>query len=398
MKGTAVIVGHNFNSILGLARALGPAGYDVRVIRTGLRTANGKVIRGTAPDSKCKYISRYIVADSQDPETIIRLLKTSFADQGRKAALFPVDDIAAGIIDGHYDELKERYLLPDANGTQGGVVKLMDKNYQKALAKEAGLPAPEGWTIWIENGVFTIPEEIVYPCFAKPQTPILRRKRYTKKCASKTELTELLKAAAGNGDCLMLVEEYVEIEAEYGVVGMCRNGRVCIPAIIEKVVEGHGSHAGVTAVGTLHRPSEFGETADRIAKFLTLARFCGIYDIDLYRSGGKMYFNEMNVRMGAAGAGVLACGVNLAEMFIESFTDDKAVDYSAQTKLMTFANEKPLSGDYGEGYISFKEYRERIKSADYRFIYSKDDIAPYKDYRVFFLRQMKKRRRLKKKK
>ncbi len=388
MKRRVVLVGHNFNSILGLARVLAPEGHEVVVIRTGVATGKNPLRRiGQMPEAKSKCIHHYRIASIENKERILKLIGEC-ASESKKGILIPVDDLCAELIDQHYDELSRRFYLPNVNDTQGGVCILMDKFYQKKLAKAAGLPVPEGWSVEVKGGSFTIPDEVTYPCFAKAETPMRGRKKYMGKCENREELEKLIRSVASVQDCLMLVEEYVEIEKEYGTVGFCSKGKVCIPGITEKTVLGHGSNAGVTACGLIHKPSDWPDTVEGMRKMMADSGFRGLFDIDLYLSNGKMYFNELNVRMGAEGVGVLMAGVNLAEMFIRSFTEEAAtIDYDAEAAPITFASEKPLISDWGENTIRYKDYKAYTKQVEKLVIYDPEDRGPARNFKWQILRQ-----------
>lgn len=389
MQKKAILIGHNFNSILGLARALGTEGFEIGVIRTGKSRSSRLHSIGGSPEEKSKYISRYYNADSSNPKELISLLIRRFSSSEMKPVIFPVDDIAAEILDLNYENLNQYFYLPNVYNTQGKIIQLMDKGYQKQLAKKAGLPVPEGWTICISNGKYEIPSVITYPCFVKPETPILGRKNYMGKCDSITELKKILDTVSQKyKDCLMLVEEYINIEKEYGSVGMCNKDKVCIPGITEKTMVGHGSHTGVTACGKIHMFHEFKDTCEKMQLMMSMTGLQGLFDIDLYESNGVMYFNELNVRLGAEGVGTLIAGVNLAAMCAYSFLMPRTeIDYNAQPETITFANEKPLSSDYGEGYISWKQYKSAVQNADHCFIYDAEDKGPVWNFRVFLFKQ-----------
>lgn len=386
---TAVLIGHNFNSILGLARALGSSGWKVSAIRTGYKKKKNIAGNlGLSPESHSKYISFYRRMDGKNTGEMLQVLKELSADAPSKGILLPVDDLSAAFVDENLNVLSELYYVPNVNGTQGEVIRLMDKYYQKQLAIKAGLPVPRGWSIRIEGGAYTIPDGIVYPCFAKTETPILDRKLFMGKCSSEAELVKLLDRTAKACDCEMLVEEYIPIEKEYGCVGVSDGSRVCIPGITEKTMLGHGTNAGVTVCGKIHIPDEYPQTRDRMKEFISSTGFQGIFDIDLYEADGIMYFNELNVRMGAEGVGTLLAGVNLAEMFAEiAQNEGKNVDFDAKARPITFVNERPLYSDYGENYISWKQCREAVSNVDQRCIYATDDKGPHYDSIFFVLRQ-----------
>lgn len=390
---TAVLIGHNFNSILGLARALGSNGWKVSAIRTGYKKKKSIVGNwGLFPESRSKYISFYRRMDGNNTKELLQVLKELSTEESPKGILLPVDDLSAAFIDENLDVLSDLYYVPNVNGTQGEVIRLMDKYYQKQMAIKADLPVPRGWSIRIEGGSYNIPDGIVYPCFAKTETPILDRKLFMGKCSSKPELIKLLNRTAKVCDCEMLIEEYIPIEKEYGCVGVSDGIRVCIPGITEKTMLGHGTNAGVTVCGKIHIPDEYPETSDKMKEFIASTGFQGIFDIDLYEADGIMYFNELNVRMGAEGVGTLLAGINLAQMFADIVQNEgRNVNFDAKARPITFVNERPLYSDYGENYISWRQCREAVRSVDQRCIYAKDDKGPYYDSVFYIFRQLAKK-------
>ena len=391
MEKRAILIGHNYNSVLSISRALGKKGYAVDVIRTGSSGRRGLRSAGEFFDSKCRYIDRYVTASSSKPEEIIQLLLNDFKRTDVKPVLFPIDDLAAELIDNSLDRLKEHYWLPNIRMTQGEIVKVMDKHFQKQLARETGLATPAGCSIVIKDGKYEIPADVNYPCFARPETSFNGRKKYMKRCDTRQELKELLDRAAGLGDCAMLVEDNVEIEREYCIVGLCSRDKVCIPEIIEETVMGHDSHAGVTSYGKLLSPDTHREFIERLKEFLVKLDFQGLFTVDVMESGGKLYFCEINMRMGASGAAVLISGVNLALMFAQAVSGDKKVNYDRVCRELTFANEKPLINDYANKRISWKEYKGYLKKADIRFIYSMSDKKPYYNYGLYAAKMRLKR-------
>ena len=166
-----VLLGHNWMSLLGLARALGSEGYEICVLRTGVtRSRNFLRNLGKMPESKSKYVSEYKIDSAITDNQIIEILLNRFSVKGKKGILFPVDDRCAEIIDLNFDLLSPFYYMPNVNNQQGGVVKLMDKYYQKQLAMSVGLPVPAGWSVKIEDGQYAIPEDVTFPCFVKATT------------------------------------------------------------------------------------------------------------------------------------------------------------------------------------------------------------------------------------
>ncbi len=389
----AVLIGHNWNSILGIARALGKKGYEVGAIRTGIKHKGNPLNRiGTTPEAKSRYIKKYILADSLEPDDIVHILVSEFGNTETKAVLFPVDDVSAIIIDENMNSLKQYFFMPNVNDTQGGVYRLMDKQLQKELAASSGLKVAEGWKITVENSNYSIPGKISYPCYAKADIPFHGRKSVMKKCESREELDLLLSNIANQHDkCVMLVEKYIPVEKEYCVVGLCDKMRVCIPDIIDEVVLGHGVQAGVTGYGRVLDPVRIPELKAKLTLFLTKLDFQGLFTIDILESEGEYYFCELNLRIGGSGIAVLAAGCDLVGKMAEILSGNHPELVDEKCEEISFVSERPLLNDYAMGIISWKQYKSFLNQADFRFVYDINDRKPYNNYKIFVLRQIIKR-------
>lgn len=398
MEKSAVIIGRNYVTLLGLARDFGAAGYEVGILRT-----NRKKGAGLAPEAACKYVKQYVTTEELGGEKVVKLLLDQMAKPDRKTVLVPVEDISAEFLDQNYDVLSTKFALPNVKHTQGEMIRLMDKDYQCRLAEEAGLTVPKHWTVELKNGGYVLPETVEYPCFAKPATPIYGRKQFMGKCGTEAELRALLDRTAENGDCSMLLQEFISIEKEYGAVGVADGERVCVSEVIAFQIGGKGSHEGVACTGTVLSPDRFAPEVEKIKEMLRRLDYQGMFDIDLYESRGTVYFCELNVRLGASGVSSSLAGVNLAHLLGAALLGENgelALDaFDAKCREMSFANERPNLDNFGDGLISWWEYRRRMRSAELRFVCSKDDPGPFRVYRMMVLRKILRRikRRLRRK-
>ena len=115
---------------------------------------------------------------------MIQILLNHCKKDDKKVILLPTDDYTASTIDLNSELLSEFFLMPHVKEGFCNVVQLMDKNYQKELAKKCGLNIASGCRIDIHDGKYEIPEDIIYPCFTKPETSFLGDKKCMKKCNS----------------------------------------------------------------------------------------------------------------------------------------------------------------------------------------------------------------------
>ncbi len=379
-----VVIGRNYTSRLGMIRALGKCGYDIYVINTTKKSY--KEI-----DASSRYVSKYLFAPEPDRSILVGTI-LSLASKTEKLVLIPVDDYAASVVDENIGLLKDSFVFPNVQMMSGEINRLMDKSLQKKLAREAGLNVAEGWVVEIKDHTYELPNDIKYPCFPKPQISFKGNKQCMVKCADETELRKVLDAVAKQLDCPIVVEQYVEIEKEYGVLGVAIDGNATTPGIVEKVMIGDGAHKGVTKVGVVTALEKEKELALNIHKFILSTRLTGLFDIDLYENNGRVYFNELNLRFGAFGYSIFCAGVNLPEFFV------RTVLHQNVNSSLTLAHEKTVcisekvnADDYLAGFYNYKEYKRLNEIADFSFLKDGEDFYPYAVLKRNLMKQRVKR-------
>lgn len=378
-----VVVGKNYCTSLGVIRAMGIAGYGVEVIRLVERMP--KVL---TPDLKSKYVVRYEYALSDNEESVLKVLLERIADVSYKKLIIPTDDFCASLLDRNMERLKGFFIVPNAKGIPGGLTRCMDKSVQKELAKRKGLHAAKGWTIEISvDGKFQIPDSLVYPCYTKPQVSVGSPKSYIKKCNDIVELQNVMKGIAKHGKNVILVEEYLEIDNEYVVPGVACAGTAVIPAVIRKTKIGSGEHKGVTAMGQVLDADGMPLIKHTLSQLFLDIDLTGLFDVELIESKGLLYFNELNLRNGAAGFAVTVSGVNLPAILANYAL--RGLEPAMGLKVVsgrTFVSEKVQLEDYQAGCISWKEYKEQIEKSDFRFIDWKEDQNPVKAFEIIIIK------------
>lgn len=368
-KRYAVVLGRNYTSRLGMIRAVGQAGYPVVVVKTDKHketcTQKNKI------DAASKYVVKYFCFKEPDDAEIIDFLQKKFQNETLPPVLLPTDDYTASLIDSHIDVLRGKFLYPSIQDKQGEVVRYMDKALQKELAKAAGLNVVEAWTATWNGQAYDVPEGITFPCFLKPEISFQGSKHIMKKCGSREELEITLRSITKDNGPLML-EQFVDIEKEYDIPGLSINGNVVIPGIIEKGM----IFLGVTGTGRMLDIREFGDLKQTITEFVRSIGVDALIDLELYQSGDKLYFNELNLRFGASGFSMMGSGVNLPAMLVEYLihnTVDGNYHFAANK---TFASEKVCFQKYSVGQISWKEYRETLSESDFLFVQNPNDPKP----------------------
>ena len=382
-----LVAGRNFSSNLCMARSVGKAGYEVESLRIfQTKPKLREVLRKMHPEAYSKYIKAYHVCISnRNSKNIVRKL-IQIADPYRKMLLIPCDDLVANIADEHYEELKEYYVLPNAEGTQGRVAYLMSKEAQKELALAAGLPIINSCMIRAKKGHFRIPETVKYPCFVKPNVSKNSSKSHMRRCNSEKELRDLLTEYSAKKEVEMLVEDFIEIKTEYAILGLSTKEGVVSPGYFAAEEGGHDAHRGVAMIGRIVDTKEQQKLIDDITAFVASLNFDGLFDVDLILSqDGKMYFTELNLRYGASGYAVTESGVNLPGMFADYMLRGKPIDMDCKVVPgKRFISEKIMLDEYVAGYLTREEMMQKMDQVDIHFILDEADPKPYRYFKKYY--------------
>jgi len=379
MKQKVVVIGHGYTSRLGVIRALGRAGCEVIVVVMTGYNKDGTLNTTKPIDCYSKYVSEVYYCFS-DREQLITLLLKKCTDPNQKVVLFADSDFSEAAVDLNQERLREHFYFPNIHNETGAVVAWMDKVKQKQTAKALGLDVAEGWVIEVKNGQYTIPKEIRYPCFPKPLATIVGGKNGLRRCDNEGELCSVIAIlTAKKPDINILVEEFKKIDTEHALMGFTDGKEVIIPGIIKTTSLANGGHFGVAKQGKILPVKGYENLVEKFKQFVLKTGFYGIFDIDFYESEGRYYFCEMNFRYGGSGYAYTAMGVNLPEMIVRSFSGE-SIDGMQQeiTKEAVFVNERMLRDDWYGNYITTKEFRTILHSADISFVNDDEDALPQK--------------------
>lgn len=382
-KKRVLVMSRNYNNLLGMARSLAGGDYDIEIVR--LIQINHKIMKlvaKTYPERACKYASAYHVCICNwDADNLIKFLMEIY-DPNRETLIIPCDDLAIPWLDENYEMLKEYYLFSDVNKTQGKVAEMMNKQNQKRMVLDFGLPAAKSHGISIRDGNYEFPQGIDYPCFLKPATLIMGGKDYLKRYDDEKSLKEALKKVASkfkNAD--FLVEDFVDIKREYAILGVSAGGKVLLPdGCLQFVEGGHASRKGIMAVGEVVSSPEILEFLNKLKAFVESINYTGMFDVDAIADDEKILFCEINMRFGGSGYAITRCGVNFPRMFADYMFFNK--ELPSECKLdgigKRFVSEKILLEDVTEKYMSREEADEIIEKADIHFLMDEEDPGPFK--------------------
>lgn len=382
-----LIAGRNYSSNLTMARSVGKAGYEVEILRIFQVKPKNPLAWYMKPDAYSKYVKAYHLCISHRKEKKIVKKLIQIADPYRKMLLIPADDLIADIADAYMKELGLYYIMPNVNNQPGEIGRLMSKEVQKELAEAAGLPVVNSCVIRAYKGSFEIPESVTYPCFVKPNISKNSSKSRMRKCDSYEELEQTLTEFSQKKKIEMLVEDFVQIEKEYAILGLSAKDDVVAPGYFVAELGGHDAHRGVALVGRIVPTSEAQQLIDDVVKFVASLNYEGLFDVDLIlTSEGKLCFTELNLRYGASGYAVTQSGVNLPGMFADYMLKNKPIDLncSIQQTGKSFISEKIMLDEYVSGYLTKDEMKAQMKSVDIHFVYDPQDPAAYRHFKKFY--------------
>ena len=374
MKQKLVIIGVSYSSRLALARAVGVLDCDITIIAWGIPGKVGKPIDGYS-----KYVSRCLICPKEEI-AFIDLLKTQCADLKQKVVLIPDCDFSVTMIDSHMDELRPYFLIPNIKNLQGEIVKWSDKTKQKQLASSLGMNVAYASIIDMVDGQYTIPKDIHYPCFPKAIASVAGGKAGMWRCDNQKDLEQSLHDIVNRktSTTKVLVEDYKEIDKEYAVLGFSDGNNVCIPGVIQ-FIAGSKTQKGIALQGKIIPITGFEGIIGQFKSFIKEIGLFGLFDIDFYESGGRLYFSELNIRYGGSGYAVVKMGVNIPAMYVESLVRKKEEDFDKRIESSAvFTNERMCFNDLNNGLMTPCVYNHYIRTSDILFIKDEDDRAPFK--------------------
>lgn len=376
-----IVIGSNPATRLGLIRSVGAVeGCRVTVIEMVMQvTPNLR----PSYDSASKYVDNTYFAEKFNAEGLCLLLLEKCRESNCIPLIMSVDDDSACLVDKIYDRLQGSFYYSHIDDKVGAIANLMDKQVQKEFAATSGFNIVKSWSVDIHEGQYTIPEEVSFPCYVKGRLSYHSAKKYQKRCNSRGELEEWLKVIAKGNPSPMLIEEYIEIEKEYGVAGYCNEERIVLPGIVELIESGHGVHTGVSAFGRVNDFSMNESLKEQVEHFIRNIRLSGQFNMDFVVSKGVWYFVELNMRFAAYGYAIFRAGVNLpAFQIYEVMSRDSSTLNVHVHKGYCYVNEKVAFDDVKYGFRTWRDYRNLLKKADCCLINQSNDKKPARLFKV----------------
>lgn len=379
-----MVFGFNYIPALDVIRSVGEAGFKVNLALCSNQDRTYRIVAGSRYLGRSIRISRTIGEQGE----IDRLMAFGKETSGEsKQILFPLDDRSVYMLDKYMDVLEERFIIPKRDCIkQNDLISLMDKHRQNEIAASVGMNVPREWLVRAQKKL-CVPEDICFPCYCKAVISVPYSKKDQRRCDSRAELLEYLERIyKQSGEADIVAQEFLDIEEEYVIIGASLPDRVLIPGVTVKV-ETTRYVKGLTMMGSLTETKKvdgFPEAAEQIGVMMEKTGYIGPFDMEFIRAGGKLYFNEWNLRVSGPEHGVKKAGVNLPGAFADAYVNgqfDEAV-YGKPEYGRIFLKEKEAITDFEQGCRTWKELRELYRRADDTFMWdSKDRVPAVRFYR-----------------
>lgn len=283
LKNKVILIGGNHHNGLGLARSFGVNGIKPYGVIVGEGAEHGFV-------RKSKYWAKTWAIKSDDE--IVEFLLNAFQNEKEKPVVIPYSDGAAEEIDLNLDRLKEHFLLPSIGGQQGKIAELMDKQKQVEFAQTYGIPMAKSCVVDLND--IRLPEDMIYPCIVKPVVSAEGEKSDIRKCDTETQTVAYLQELRKKGYHRFLVQEYLNYDTEYLMVGSISEQNQCwVNSKKIRVWPVVGGSSSCLQVTNQKNVSEFFESVR--SAFQQIA-YDGLYDVDVLQVNGKLFLNEVNWR------------------------------------------------------------------------------------------------------
>lgn len=262
---------------LGLIRTLGK--YGINPIYIAVKG------RGVA-SSKSKYIKKVHYVDTA--EQGYEVLLEEYGDIPEKPFVLTTDDDIQSILDMHYSELKDKFIMYNA-GIDGRVTEYMDKKRILDIAERHGLKVLP--TVVVNRGV--IPDNLEYPIITKAMSPLEAEwKKNVFICESEDELREAFERIACSK---VLIQKFVEKKNELCLDGFTvdkgRKSFIPMGTSYNYLIRGYYSPY-MTAFNFENK-----EILNALNSMLAEIGFEGIFSIEfVIDQDDTYYFSEVNFR------------------------------------------------------------------------------------------------------
>lgn len=356
-----IIICTDHHNGLSVLRAVGEQGLKPFVILVGCRENRSFV-------SKSKYIGA--ISFVNKVEDVIPVL-LAYPVKEEKPVIIACFDGASSMIDLNYDVLKDRFELPGSI-VQGRITHLMNKQLMGNLAIECGLKTPSSWLLKKGSSI----NEITYPCITKPLLSKDGAKSDICICKDSDELAAYLDTSKAKA---IQVQEYIEKEYEYQLIGCATEKDIIIPGYSTILRPCKGSNTAHLVYNPMGVGGIENINLQSCEKFIRKTGYLGLFSMEFLRDKqGKDYFMEINFRNDGNAICVLEAGINLPYIwYLHKSGQDYYSEKNKRVKTVYVTPELSETKLLFAHQISIKDYLTDIFRTNRFMEFDKRDPLPF---------------------
>ena len=352
-----VVIGGDHYNTYGIVRSLGEAGLRLYVIILGRDKGKSFVL-------KSRYIANGFCCRTQ--ENAIAVLLHNFSTTSKNILICCSDEAEELILD-HYDELKDKYVLPVCKDYKE-TVRLMNKDAITDLANKYEIRTPQTWHV--VNRI--VPDDIVYPVITKPLVSTQGHKSDIVLCKNGDELKAIVRDEERCAD--YLVQEYIEFEKEVSILGaVLVNGEVVFSGCIDKL---RTCMIGTTSFGVMVDNSILGDNVAKLESMMKHTGYRGLFSAEFLKKGENFYFLEVNFRNDGNTYVATASGNNLPLQYVYSITEQQIVEANPHYPCYFMLDIEDFLAR-GRNGVTLIQWNRDKRQADCFLVYNKKDKKPF---------------------
>lgn len=361
-----VIGGEHYNS-LGVIRSLGESGINPIFILISNEKYNST--------AHSKYIKRLIRIKSDDCNDVLDILDKEFNNLKEKPILIPTGDPIAKALDRNYKKLSKKYILPNINNEQGKIELYMDKKYQEKLCNKFGIKCAKSWVVElskINNYVNKFPNKVIL----KPYLSADGKKSDIIILEGNENIIDGLKIFKEKGYKKVMVQEFIEYESEYCLMGMVFNDKLIIPGINNKIYT-YPNNRGSSSFSEMMPIKDFPLDISSIKEMVCSLNYTGLFEIEIFKVNDEIYFNEMNLRNSANQYAYVGNEIPYIYLYINLILGNDLSEIKKEIdKHYYFCIEPLYLKNVFEGVVPFSVFLKNIFKST-KLIYNKKDKRPF---------------------
>jgi len=367
IKNKVIVIGGEHYNALGVIRSLGELGINPYFVLI----ANDHI----SPCSSSKYIKETFKIESESYTDVYKFLMNNFNDEEEKPILIPTGDPVEKFLDSNYNELSKKYILPNIDNRQGEILKCMDKNYQHELCEKFNVNVPNTWLIDLNNKS-DIDKKFPKKVIVKPDVSADGKKSDILILEGESAIKEGLMEFKKKDYSKVLVQEFIEYDMEYAMMGIACNDIVIIPGINSNDYI-YPNKRGNTSYAEMFPLEEFELDVNPIINMIKNLKYTGLFEVELFKKGDKLYFNEMNFRNSANLYAYSGNNIPYIYLYINLLLNNDISEIKQKVdKHYFFCVEPAHLKNVKEGLLGFREWARHVKNST-KLIYNKKDKKPF---------------------